>query len=386
MGTKHEQAIETILGLRNELSNASKDLPWLNQRHYELEEENIVQYNEIQSLKVIQQKYDELLCDVSVYGMTAKRPEYYQQMCEKIQRQLEISNYHLQRSEKSVKALKEKLEAQHDTAEKEKDSLRAQLKKNSRSAAYWAKFRRTDITGRALESKPAWGVRCACTDPEIAFGLEHQAPRIAELEATVAARDRTITRLQTSHESISKDETSSASNTAKTTHLQACEHEQQCKHLEDQVADDAKTLRQLRKECQDLKDAASNVSTADTAEADAKATFEELAAKDAIVKGLREELAAKDTEIDNLREEKRSADETATTAHEVASERERQLEQQQIRVDELEATKSRLEDAVEKKDLEIEELEDANQEIAERPAPESAETVQRLQAANTNLA
>lgn len=423
MGTKHERAIETILELQNELNKVSKDLPWMDKELYKLAEENTVQQNEIQSLKVIQQKYDELLDDVSLYGMTAKRPEYYQQMCEQIQRQLTISNNHLQRSETYAKILKEKLEAQQETANEEKDWLRAQLKKNSRSPACWAKFRRT--AGHALGSKSAWGVRCACTEPEIAYGLRDQAPRIAELEATVVARDRTITHLQTGHKSGPKDQNSSASNTAKislsltehsssdsinrseptnTTHQQGCGHEQRCRTLEKQVTDDAETLRELRRECQELRDDASNVSNADTAVTDAKAIFEEeLAAKDAVIEELREEktkaseeLAKKNTEITTLREEKRSAveecatdisnlDEELVDAREVAAERKQDLGRQKSRIGELEAAQSGLEDTIKAKDLYIEELENANLELAEQPAPESAETLQLLQTANSNL-
>ena len=419
MGTKHERAIETILGLQNELTKVSKDLPWMDKELYKLSEENTIQHNEIQSLKVIQQKYDELLDDVSIYGMTAKRPEYYQQMCEQIRRQLAISNKHLQRSEIYAKTLKEKLEAQQETADEEKDWLRAQLKKNARSTAYWAKFGRT--AGRALGSKSAWGVRCACTEPEIAYGLRDQAPRIAELEATVAAQHCTITCLQTSHKSGPKDQNSSASTTAKislsltssdsntgsqpaNTTLQVSGYEQRCKNLEKQVEDDATTLRQLRKECQELRDAAPNVSAADSAVTDAKATFEEeLAAKDAVIEQLREgntkaseDLAAKNTEYDNLREEKRSAAENAATdisdlnrelvnARRLATEGEQQLERHKSRVDELVVAQSGLEDIIKGKDLYIEELENANLELAEQPAAESAETLQRLQTANSNL-
>lgn len=423
MGTKHERAIETILGLQNELDKVSKDLPWMDKELHKLAEENTVQYNEIKSLKIIQQKYDGLLDDVSIYGMTAKRPEYYQQMCEKIQRQLAISNNHLQRSETYAKTLKEKLEVQQETADEEKDWLRTQLKKNSRSTAYWAKFSRT--AGRALVSKSAWGVRCACTEPEIAYGLRDQAPRIAELEATVAARDRTITHLQTGNKSVPKDQNSSASNTAKislsltqhsssdsitrsqptnTTHQQVCGHEQRCRNLEKQVEDDAETLRHLRKERQELRDEASNVYTTDTAVTDAKATFEEeLAAKDAIIEELREEktkaseeLTAKNTEIATLRKEKTSAVENAATdisslnedlvdARGLATEREQQLERQKSRVRELEAAQSGLESTIKEKDLYIEKLETANLDLAEQPAPESAETLQCLQTANSNL-
>lgn len=420
MGTKHERAIETVIGLQNELSKVSKDLPWMDKEIYKLAQQNTVQQNQIESLKVIQQKYDELLEDVCDYGMTAKRPEYYQQMYEQIQRQLASLKTDLQRSEIYAKTLKEKLEVQQEKVDEEKDWLRAQLKKNSRTPAYWAKSRQT--AGRTLGFKPAWGVRCACTEPEIAYGLRDQAPRIAELEATVATQHSTITCLQTNHKSVAKDQNSSASNTANislslissisitgsqpadTTHSQLSQYEQQCKNLEKKVADDAETLGQLRKECQELRDEASNVSTAETAVADAKANFEgELATKDATIKDLRkdnttasDELAAKNTENANLREEKRSAAENAATdisklnrelvdARELATEREQNLQRQKSRVEELEAAKNGLEDSIKQKDLHIEELEDANQEFVNDPAPESAETLQCLQTANNNL-
>lgn len=109
MGTKHERAIETILKLRDEASKNFKDLPYLTERDYKLLEENIVQYNEIQRLKTIQQQYNDLRYHVSIYGMTTKRPETYQRESESFQRRLDISNFHLQKSEKTAKALKKRL-------------------------------------------------------------------------------------------------------------------------------------------------------------------------------------------------------------------------------------------------------------------------------------
>lgn len=43
-GEMHKRAMETNLELQNELGKASKDLPWLEQKHYELAEENCVSY------------------------------------------------------------------------------------------------------------------------------------------------------------------------------------------------------------------------------------------------------------------------------------------------------------------------------------------------------
>ena len=74
MGTKHKRALEAILNLQDEADKNLKDLPYLTKRNHELEEENILQYNEIEHLKTIRQQYDDLRRDVSVYGMTAKGP------------------------------------------------------------------------------------------------------------------------------------------------------------------------------------------------------------------------------------------------------------------------------------------------------------------------
>lgn len=469
MGTKHERAMETNLELRAELSKAFEDLPWLKQTNSELAVENSVQHNEIERMRIFKQKYDELLHQVCVYGMSAKRPEYHQQRSENIQRQLEISNNLLVKREKSVKALEEELVTQHEKAKEEKFWLRAQLKKNARSAAYWARY-------RTLKSKPAWGVRCACTEPEIAYCLKDQSPRIVDLEATVAARNLTITDLRKSRPigkfrendiastpnatmtslpstEDSKSDTSIGSQTATTLLVHACEHEEQCKTLGKQVADGAKTIEQLRKECQDLRDAALNKTTADAAKVNAKAKSEkDLAAKNMVIKDLREEnatkskelaarnetienlqkekvtareelatsndaikdlrkekvtaveeLAAKNEKINHLREEKTTVDQSTATeisnlgqklfhsrkeladAREACAERERYLGNQKTKINELETAQRGLEDAIKQKDREIDDLEKANQEIAEQPAPLPAEILQRLTTVNTNL-
>ena len=457
--------METNLELRAEFSKASKDLPWMEQRISELAEKNILQNNEIERLEIFKQKYDDLLQQVSAYGMSAKRPEYYQQRFESVQRHLEVSNNLLEKSRIWVKALEEKLGTQCEKANKEKDWLRARLKKNARSTAYWARYRTNDA---ALETKPAWGIRCACTEPEIAYSLRDQSPRIVELEAIVEARDLTITHLRESRAvGVRKNGTASTLNAVKTsltstedsnsnsiagsppattTLLHACEHEEQCKNLGKQVADDAKTMKHLCKELQDLKDAASKNTTADAAEISAKAKLEgELAAKDTVINDLREnlaaknetiddlqkkevtageklatrnqeiknlrketvttgeELAAKTKEIDELREEKTAADENASTeisnlgrelsesrkdlvdAREGHAECERKVAEQKDRIGELETAQRGLEDAIQVKDSEIDDLETANQEIAHQPAPESMENIQRLMTANTNL-
>ena len=427
MGAKYERAIQTTVEVQDEFRKAYKDLPWLNQKNLELAEENTVQYNEIERLRCTERKYSELLDQVSEYRMAAKPPEYYQKRFESVQRQFEVTNKCLQNSERRVKALGEQLVAQKKkTDDEEKNWLRAQLKKNSRSAAYWAKCR-TNARG-----KPAWGIRYACTQPEIAYGLKDQAPRIVELEATVAARDLTVTRLRASRGSISVDDRASASKSTQTSlpsredsisdpftgsqpigaDLEhTCKYEQQCKSLSQQVADDTDTIRQLREECQDLRHGASEHATAAIAEANAKAKLEtDLLTERAVIESLQkeqvevaEELAGKNKEIDDLREESRSADkiakskildldrelsksrQTLVDAHNTTTERERELEQSKNRISELEAAQRGLEDDIRQKDLEIDELEKANQELAELPGAESQENLQRLQIVNTNL-
>ena len=412
MRTKHERAIETIVNLQDEATKNFKDLPYLNKMYYALSEEVTVKDNEIQHLKTIQQQYNDLLDNVSVYG--TKQPDECQQECESLQRRLEISKCHLQKSKETAEALKDMLETQKETADRERDWLRAMLKKNARSSAYWAKFRRND------GSKLAWGVRCACTEPETAYSLKDQTPRIVELEGMIAARDETISRLRARRGNVRENDASSQPNATKTflpstpqpvktTPVHSCEHEQQCKNLEKQVKDDAKTIRQLRKKCQDLRDATSSQSAADATVTDSQ-YLGESGTKDAMITELqeektktREELATKDKEIDDLRAEKSSAEKNAATqisdldqklsdsrkdledVREIATERETELGRQKTRISDLEANQRQLKDTIKQKDLEIEELEDANQEIAAEPAPESAETLQRLTTANTNL-
>ena len=366
--------------------------------------------------------------------MSAKRPDYYQQRTEEVQRQLEISNNLLEKSRLCVQTLKEKLDTQHDEASKETTWLRAKLKENSRSTGFRAKHR----LNRGAKA-PAWGIRCACTEPEIAYALKDQSPRIVELEAIVVARDLTITNLRESRstKTVSKNGAASTSNaatslpstedsnsdytagsgTATTTLVHAYEHGEQCRNLSKKVADDAKNIEQLREECQKLRDAASNDTTVDVPEIttgagagldkelDTKKTViqdlqtqltarnetidnlttenttanDELAKNSQTIKDLRdekaiigEELDIKKEEVDKLREEKTVADENTRTEISNLSQR-------------LSESRKELEDAreeIKQKDREIDELEDANQEIAGQPDPESA---RRLTTANNNL-
>lgn len=433
MVMKNERAIKANLDLQAEFSKAFKDLPWLEQTNFELAEKNNVQYNEIEQLKLFKQKYDELLHQVCIHGMSAKRPDYYQQRTEQVQRQLEISNNLLEKSRMCVQALEGKLDTQHDKASKEVTWLRAMLKKNSRSTGFWAK-RRLNRGARA----PAWGIRCACTEPEIAHNLKDQSPRIVELESTVAARDLTITNLRESRSvrNASKNGTASTSNAAKislpstedshsdytagsetatTTLVHAYEHGEQCRNLSKQVADDAKNIEQLREECQKLRDAASNNTTVDVPEITARAELDkQLTTKEALIQDLQKQLTARNETINNLQKENATAndelaknsqtikelrDEKATTGEELDAKKEEvdKLREEKTAADEntrteisdlsqqLSESRKKLEDAREElkqKDREIDELEDANQEIAGQPDPESA---RRLTTANNNL-
>ena len=68
MVMKHERAIKANLDLQAEFSKAFKDLPWLEQKTFELAEQNTIQYNEIEQLKLFKLKYDELLHQVCIHG------------------------------------------------------------------------------------------------------------------------------------------------------------------------------------------------------------------------------------------------------------------------------------------------------------------------------
>ena len=189
------------------------------------------------------------------------------------------------------------------------------LKKNSRSTAYHAKHRL---------SSGAWGIRCACTEPEIAYSLKDQSPRIVELEATLAARDRTITNLREGRfvKNVSKSVTASTSNaanislpspedtnsndiagskTATKTLVHACEHEEQCRNLSQQVADDAKALEGLREECQQLREVASNNTTVGVPEINPEAELrKELTTKETVIQDLQKQLTAGNDTINDL--------------------------------------------------------------------------------------
>lgn len=417
MGMRHERAMQKNLDLRAELSKASKDLPWLEKQHSELAEENIVQHNEIQRLNTFKQQYDHLLEQVNEHGMSAKRPEYYQQLSERVQRKLEIANNLLGRSESCVKALKEKLATQPAKVNMERDWLRAKLVQNARSTSYWAKHRRNESI---LKFKPAWGIRCACTEPEIAYGLKDQSPQIVELEATVAARDLTIRNLRDSrHIRNPRDSIiASTSNGAKTS-LPSTEDSETA--IADSTENDEAKLKELVSKNEEIKDLQQEKLTASQELAlknkkikdlqkEKKTTGKEGASKNKEIKDLQDEklaagkeLASKDKEIKDLQEKKKTAEDNATStissmgqelsesrkdlvdAREEHAECERELGQQKTIVKDLETARRGLEDSIKLKDAEIEALEQANQELADQPAVESPETLRRLTTANNDL-
>ena len=238
------------------------------------------------------------------------------------------------------------------------------------------------------------------------------------------ARDLTITNLRESRSirNISNNDTASTSNafsstedsnsdrtagsgTATTILVHADEHGEQCRDLSKQVADDAKNVEQLREECQKLRDAASNNTTVDVPEITARAELDkDLNTKETVIQDLQKQLTAKDETVDSLQKENATAndelaknsqtiktlrDEKATTGEELNAKKEEadKLREEKTAADEdrrteisdlrqqLSENRKELEDAreeVKQKDREIDELEDANQEIAGQPDPESA--------------
>ena len=343
--TMYEKALTTNLELRSKLEKASKDLPWLEQRLSELVEETNIQHNAIERLEAFKKKYDMLLQQVNDYGMSAERPEYYQKRSEDVQRKLETSNNLLQNSQSYAKGLEEKLRTQLEKPNRELMWLRARLKRNARSTAYWARYRQH---ADDPEFKPAWGVRCACTEPDIGYSLKDQGPRIIQLEDTLGKVLNTPDVAETGV---------------------------QAKAEEELTANDT-VIKELR---------------------------EEVTARDQTIKDLRDEkvtasveLAASRQEINQLREEKEAADEIATTkisdldhtlsesrkdladAREERADFQRELGQQKAKVEELR-------NDIGVKNVEISDLESANLEMAEQPNPESAENIRLLMIANTNV-
>ena len=324
--TKYEKALATNLMLRSRLEEDSK----LEHRLSELVEQTNIQHNAIERLEAIKQEYDKLVQQVNDYGLSAKRPEFYQ-------KQLEISNNSLQNSQSYAKGLEEKLRIQLEKPTKEITWLRTRLRRNARSTAYWARYRQHADNP---DFKPAWGVRCACTEPEIGYSLKDQGPRIIELEDTVKVLN--------------------TPNVAETGVRAKAEEELTAKDT---------VIKQLR---------------------------EEVTARNQTIKDFQDEkvtagddLAASRQKINELLGEKETVDRNATTSisdlnHTLSESRKdlanarQELGQQKDKVEELQ-------NDIEVKNVEISDLESANLEMAEQPNLESAENIRLLTIANTNL-
>ena len=180
--SKYEKTLATNLELRSKIEQDSKDIPWLKQRLSEFVEETNTQHGAIEVLEAIKRKYDKLSKQVTDYGLSAGRPEY-QKWYEEAKRNLEFTNNSLQDSRYYAKGLEEKLQTQLEKPYAEIKWLRARLRRNARSTAYWARYRQH---ADDPEFRPAWGVRCACTEPDIGYSLKDQGPKIDELSDTVA--------------------------------------------------------------------------------------------------------------------------------------------------------------------------------------------------------
>ena len=346
--SKYEKTLATNLQLRSEISKTSKDLPWLEQRVSALVEETNLQQHAIEGLEAIKRKYEKLSKEVNDYGLSAERPEY-QKRYEEAKRMLDLTNNHLQNSQYYAKGLEEKLQTQLEKPNAEIKWLRARLRSNARSTAYWARYRQHADNP---EFKPAWGVRCACTEPDIGYSLKDQGPRIVDLEDTVA---RLLGKVLNTPD--------------------VAETKVRVKAEEELSAKDT-VIKELREEVTARKQTINGL------------LDEKVTASD--------ELAASRQKINEIRGEKEAADRTATTTisdlnHTLSESRkdladarqeyadvQRELGQQKAMVEELR-------NDIAGKEVEIGQLESANQEMAEQPSLESTENVRLLTIANTNL-
>ena len=346
--SKYEKTLATNLELRSRLAKETKDIPWLKQRLSELVKETNIQHEAIEDLEAIKRKYDKLSKQVNDYGLSAERPEHHQKRAEEFRRSLEASNNSLQTSQSYAKCLEERLQKQLETSNTEIKWLRTRLRRNARSTAYWARYRQhADDPG----FKPAWGIRCACTEPDVGYSLRDQSPRIFELEDTVACL------------------------LGKILNTPDLETGVRAKAEEELAAKDT-VIEELR---------------------------EEVTARNQTIKGLldekvtaSDELAASRQKINELRGEKEAADRNSTTTisdlnHTLSEGRKDWADARQERADiqrelgQQKAKEQELRNAIAGKDVEISELERANQEMAEQPSLEAAENIRLLTIANTNL-
>ena len=346
--SKYEKTLSTNLELRSRLAKETRDIPWLKQRLSELVAETNIQHDAIEDLEAIKRKYDKLSKQVNDYGLSAERPEHHQKQAEEFRRSLEASNSSLQTSQSYAKSLEERLQKQLEKSNTEINWLRTRLRRNARSTAYWVRYRQH---ADDPEFKPAWGVRCACTSPDVGYSLRDQGPKLIELEDTVA-------RLL-----------------GKVLNTPDLETGVRAKAEEKLAAKDT-VIEELR---------------------------EEVTARNETIKGLldekvtaSDELAASRQKINELCGEKEAVDRNSTTTisdlnHTLSEGRKDWADARQERDDiqrELEQQKAKeqeLRNAIAGKDVEISELERANQEMAEQPSSEAAENIRLLAIANTNL-
>ena len=300
--SKYEKTRATNLELRSKLAKETKDIPWLKQRHSELVEKSNIQNNAIEDLEAIKRKYDKLSKQVNDYGLSAERPEHYQKRAEEFRRKLEISNNSLQNSQSYAKGLEEKLQKQLEKSNAEIKWLRERLRKNARSTAYWARYRQH---ADDPEFKPAWGVRCACTEPEIGYSLRDQGPRILELEdranageeltakdavikelqEKMTARKQTIKRLLDEKVTVSDELAASRQQTNEV----RGEKEAADRNSTTTISDLNHTLSEGRKDLADARQERADIQR-------------ELGQHKAMVEELRNDIASKDVEIGHLKQ------------------------------------------------------------------------------------
>ena len=346
--SKYEKTLATNLALRSKIEQDSKKIPWLKQRLSELVEETNTQHGAIEGLEAVKRKYDKLSKQVNDYGLSAERPEY-QKRYEDAKRTLDFTSNSLQNSQSYAKGLEEKLQTQLEKPNEEIKWLRARLRKNARSTGYWARYRQH---ADDPEFKPAWGVRCACTEPDIGYSLRDQSTKISGLEDTVA---------RLLGKALNTPDVAGTEFRAK---------------AEEKLTAKDTVIKELR---------------------------EEVTARNQTIKGLldekvtaSDELAASRHKINELRGEKEAADRNAATTisdlnHTLSESRKDLADARQERADiqrELGQHKAMVEEVRNDnagKDVEIGQLESTILEMAEQPNLEAVENIRLLTIANTNV-
>ena len=385
----YEKTMATNLELRSRLAKETKDIPWLKQRLSELVEEINTQNNAIEDLEATKRKYDKLSKQVNDYGLSAERPEHHQKRAEEFRRKLEISNNSLQNSQSYAKGLEEKLQKQLEKPSAEIKWLRTRLRKNARSTAYWARYRQH---ADDPEFKPAWGVRCACTEPDIGYSLRDQGPRIIELEDTVARLKVLNTpNIETGVRARAEEELTAKDAVIKQLQKEVTARNQTIKGLLDEkviASDELAASRQQINEVRGEKEAADRNSTTTISDlnhtlsegrkdlADARQERadiqQELGQYKAMVEELLNDIASKDLEISQLKQPNLEAAENIrlldTNLNELRrknAEYKEQSETQTAKIDEWEAAGQEFGAKLEAKDDRIAQLEKQTNEQSE---------------------